>query len=383
MVLVMVVDSHWCHSLGDDSALGWKITGWCISGSDGRPLSHIHRVTTVMVVTITDDQHRMLPIMVNDCHLWWLSPSDGNNHGWWLSPDDEDHLMRMGITWWRLSWMMILIERWEHSSGATLWVMRITAIDHRGWSLSSDDEYHGWWVSTPSWSSETMMYTMGDENHSNGYHWAITLAEWWLSWVMVIMVSKDHGWWESASDEDFHGWWLPLWVKVTDCWHSLGSNYHWMKTLEAMKQVLNGCGWPLDGYCVYEEWESWSTLVFSDYLLHSLTLSECHTDPWSRWHLISMSHGRMVFMTHTHDLRDTWSYDHSHMVSQLCVSESQSLRVFVCGSHGSHSLMVFGLLIFWSSDLLIFWPYDLNVTWSHGLMTTWFHVSWSLWHTGS
>lgn len=166
------------------------------------------------------------------------------------------------------------------------------------------------------------MYTMGDENHSNGYHWAITLAEWWLSWVMVIMVSKDHGWWESASDEDFHGWWLPLWVKIIDCWHSLGGNYHWMKTLEAMKQVLDGCGWALDGYCVYEEWESWSTLVFSDHLLHSLTLS----------------------------LSVTW---------------------------------VHGLSGTWSSDLLIFWSSDLNVTWSHGLMTTWFHGSWSLWHTGS
>ena len=93
--------------------------------------------------------------------------------------------------------------------------------------------------------------------------------------------------------------------------------------------------------------------MFSDHLLHSLTLSYGHTDPWSRWHLISMSHGYMVSTTHSHGLRDTWFHDHSHMVSQLCVSQSHSLTVFVCGSHGPHSLMVFGLwsLVF---GLLIF-----------------------------
>ena len=142
MVLVMVVDSHWCHSLGDDSALGWKITGWCISGSDGRPLSHIHRVTTVMVVTITDDQHRMLPIMVNDCHLWWLSPSDGNNNGWWLSPDDD---------WCHLTIMISIM----------------------------DDDSH-WEMRTLLWC-----HSLGDENHCYRSSWVISITWWWVPWVMT------------------------------------------------------------------------------------------------------------------------------------------------------------------------------------------------------
>ena len=188
-------------------------------------------------------------------------------------------------------------------------------------------DYHHWWlpwVIKNIWCCVSWLmgkYTfivvawqwvpMGDENR---LHQKTSMRD-DTHWVVVSTVDGYHGWWEPLGDGylmaiilEHHQWWVAMWV-----FHG-----HWMES-----------GWPLDGYCVYEEWESWSTLVFSDYLLHSLTLSECHTDPWSRWHLISMSHGRMVFLTHTHGLRDTWSYDHSLIISQLCVSESQSLCVWV------------------------------------------------------
>ena len=80
LILVMVVDSHRWLPLGDGSPLGWKVTGWRISLSDGRPLAHLHRLTAGMVVTITDnhwqsltitnDHRRSLTISIR-CFLSW------------------------------------------------------------------------------------------------------------------------------------------------------------------------------------------------------------------------------------------------------------------------------------------------------------------------
>ena len=97
------------------------------------------------------------------------------------------------------------------------------------WCPSSGDDYylsHGYHlmmtVTWCKWLSPDvddchlmMMGIMGDENHSNDYHWAMST----------------NGWWESPSDEDLHWWWLPLRVKIMDCWHTLGGNYHWMMVM--------------------------------------------------------------------------------------------------------------------------------------------------------
>ena len=177
--------THRWLPLGDGSPLGWKVTGWRISLSDGRPLAHLRRLTAGMVVTITDhwrsptitdDQHPMLPVMVIDYRPWWLAPSDANNHGWWLSPDDEDgyHLMRIIVSF--TGW-------WHSPSGDHHLLSAISGSYHPlmeivDWWLTLNNEYHDEWVSWVGEYHEWVSIMVGE------YHGG------WISWVVSITIGE-------------------------------------------------------------------------------------------------------------------------------------------------------------------------------------------------
>ena len=205
--------------------------------------------------------HWMMILTSGDHHL--LSAISGSYHplmeivDWWLTLNNEYH--DEWVSWWVsimggeyhggwISWVVSIMggeyhDRWVVPSDDTRWVVG----DYHGQCPSSSGDYHYhmiiilrcpssgddyylahgyhlmmtvtwcewlspdvddchlmWMTITWCWCHLMMMGIMGDENHSNDYHWAMST----------------NGWWESPSDEDLHWWWLPLRVKITDCWHT-------------------------------------------------------------------------------------------------------------------------------------------------------------------
>ena len=236
-------------SIGGDYHWGWR--SWTVG---------THLVATIIgwwswSMAITDECH--LPMMVTDYLLSWLM----NTTEWWLSLASDGHLLATIIHDKDLL-MRIMVGDYH------LWrlslLVTITFDDYREYWKSSDAECHDRVSTPPWWSSDD------DDDDDDEYH----------------------GGWEPLSDDYLmaiilahHQWWVAIWV-----FHG-----HWMDI-----------GRIVDGYCVYEEWESWSTLMFSDHLPRSLALLVSHES------IVSMSP----------NLNVSWSYGHM-------VSWSQYLIVFV------------------------------------------------------
>lgn len=232
------------------------------------------------------------------------------------------------------------------------------------------------------------MYSMGDENHSNGYHWVITLSGdyhgWWISWLLKILGDENHFLMKTSMGGDYHFGWRSLIVGTHLVVTIIGWRYwkpwnrYWMDIV-CMKSERAGQHWcsltiffilllSLSVTRIHGLDDTWSLCLIVSWSYSLLTLwSQCHMVTWSHSLVVSWSLRLILMVSVIHGLMITVTWSHTYV--------SQSLRVFVCGSHGPHSLMVFGLLVLWS--------YDLLTLLSHGLMTTWFHGSWSLWHTGS
>ena len=108
IVLAMVVDSHWCHSLGDGIHPLMTLTGeWFWSSHDNHPLS--------TAIPMARDEH-LMRMGVN----------------WWRSPDEDDCLIH---------WMMILTEWWSSPSDSYLWQLSSSDRDH--WLMTPIE----WWLS--------------------------------------------------------------------------------------------------------------------------------------------------------------------------------------------------------------------------------------------
>ena len=205
--------SHWVTHLAE-----W----WTTVGSPSPPDGWHGGGDHWQSLTITDDQHPMLPVMVIDYRPWWLAPSDANNHGWWLSPDDDGyHLMRIIVTF---------TEWWHSPSGDHHLLSAISGSYHPlmeivDWWLTLNNEYHDEWV---SWVGE----------YHEWYHeWWVVPSEdtrWvvgsgWLSWAMPVIF-----WWLSLSHDNHPltsiiGWWLLLdsWISPDDDCHLMWMTIIW------------------------------------------------------------------------------------------------------------------------------------------------------------
>ena len=222
----MVVDSHWCHSLGDGIHPLVTLTGeWFWLSHDDHPLS--------TAIPMARDEHLMMGIT------------------WWRSPDEDDCLIH---------WVMILTEWWSSPSDGYLWQLSSSDRDHwlmtpieqwLSWLVSlMVGEYHGWWV-VPSDSTQWVMSDgwrvtiMG-----NGHHLLVTITITWESSsdarhrVMTITCLMVIVWWWLSSDDDDDDWWchLTMMIGITedDChwemrtplwWHTLGDENHCYRSI--------------------------------------------------------------------------------------------------------------------------------------------------------